>query len=369
MSLLASASASRSLGRSLSLLIMILLVLAAVIWGGRWLHYRLTHVHVIDARIKADMISVAARVPGRIEAITSEEGARPVPGQVLLSLDASRKEQDLGVLQAAEQKLQKDVVRKEAELAMARALDESRETIARRALATAEADVEQRRLALEKARSDLQRLQGMARDNMVSAQQLADVQYRVDNALNGLRRTRAELATAEAAIVEARARSLNQQVLEAELESMQAELTGIRASQRRIELDIEDHEVSSPVHGVVAKIFVETGEVVQAGQNLMLVYRPDRVWVEANIKETSLGRVAAGQPVEIRVDAYPGETFEGRVERVGVAATSEFSLLPSPNPSGNFTKTTQRVPVRILFDAPDGRLHPGLMVEAGIDVR
>jgi membrane fusion protein (multidrug efflux system) len=72
--------------------------------------------------------------------------------------------------------------------------------------------------------------------------------------------------------------------------------------------------------------------------------------------------------VAIAVDAYPGRTFHGTVERVGGAATSQFALLPSPNPSGNFTKVTQRLPIRVSIDQDDGRLRPGMMVELSVDV-
>jgi len=87
------------------------------------------------------------------------------------------------------------------------------------------------------------------------------------------------------------------------------------------------------------------------------------------LKETKLTDVRVGQPVEISVDAYPDRRFTGTVERVGHVATNQFALLPNPNPSGNFTKITQRVPVRVKVDQPDDNsLRPGMMVEVDIDV-
>ena len=91
--------------------------------------------------------------------------------------------------------------------------------------------------------------------------------------------------------------------------------------------------------------------------------------MEALIKETEVRRIKVGQPAEIRVDAYPDEPFVGEVERIGHAATSEFALLPNPNPSGNFTKVTQRIPVRLTLPQTGDRLKPGMMVEVSIDVR
>ncbi len=82
----------------------------------------------------------------------------------------------------------------------------------------------------------------------------------------------------------------------------------------------------------------------------------------------SCARSAPGQSVRIEVDAYPGRAFAGRVRRVGEAATSQFALLPNPNPSGHFTKVTQRLPVRIEIEDPSAPLRPGMMVEVFIDV-
>ena len=147
----------------------------------------------------------------------------------------------------------------------------------------------------------------------------------------------------------------------AALEPLEREIT---AQRQRIAIDIEDRTIRMPFDGVVDRVFVDPGEYVTPGQRVMLVHDPRRVRVEANVKETEIRYFRPGREVRVTVDAYPGRVFTGRVERVGAAATSEFALLPSPNPSGNFTKITQRLPVRIaLEDLPaGGALRPGMMV-------
>src|SRR5690606_7083911 len=95
---------------------------------------------------------------------------------------------------------------------------------------------------------------------------------------------------------------------------------------------------------------------------------PDTIWVDANVKETDFGQVKVGAPVSISVDAYPDIEFTGEVVRLGHAATSQFALLPSPNPSGNFTKITQRLPIRVAIEQREDLLRPGMMVELSIDV-
>jgi membrane fusion protein (multidrug efflux system) len=119
---------------------------------------------------------------------------------------------------------------------------------------------------------------------------------------------------------------------------------------------------------VVDKTFVNIGEYVTPGQRLLLAHNPASVWVEANVKETVVRKLSVGQAVSIHVDAYPDEAFIGTVANIGSAATSQFALLPTPNPSGNFTKITQRIPIRIDINNPDVRLSPGMMVEVKIAI-
>ncbi|WP_374357566.1 efflux RND transporter periplasmic adaptor subunit, partial [Chitinimonas sp.] len=117
---------------------------------------------------------------------------------------------------------------------------------------------------------------------------------------------------------------------------------------------------------------VEPGQFVQPGQTLMYLVPINDVWVTANLKETEVGQVKAGQAVEIDVDAYPGKRFSGKVESFSAATGAKFALLPPDNASGNFTKVVQRVPVKVKLDAFDAKatpLRPGMSVFASIRVR
>ena len=179
----------------------------------------------------------------------------------------------------------------------------------------------------------------------------------------------AELEESAARVNEARVERARLDVLDREVDKLghqEAELRG-RIEQQR--LDVADRTIWSPVDGVVDRTFAQVGEYVRPGQRVAIVHDPERVWIEANVKETQFRKLAVGQPVEVRVDAYPGEVFRGRVQILGSATTGSFALLPSPNPSGNFTKITQRLPVRIEIEQTGERLAPGMMVEVHIDVR
>lgn len=173
----------------------------------------------------------------------------------------------------------------------------------------------------------------------------------------------ANLENARAALAEAEAARGELTVLRTQLTELGPEEQRLRAQRERAALDLEDRTITMPFDGVVDRVFVDEGEYVTPGQRLLMVHDPQRVRVEANVKETDIRFFRPGKMVAITVDALPGRRFEGTVTRVGQAATSEFALLPNPNPSGNFTKITQRLPVRVAVQQDGGALKPGMMVE------
>jgi membrane fusion protein, multidrug efflux system len=133
--------------------------------------------------------------------------------------------------------------------------------------------------------------------------------------------------------------------------------------------------IRSPSTGIIGKKNVEIGQNVSIGQEILEVVPLDDVWVTANFKETQLARMRAGQPVEIKIDAY-GRKWKGRVTNIGGGTGSVFSLLPPENATGNYVKVVQRVPVRIDFDRmagqdfnAEGLLKPGLSVMPDVRVR
>ena len=115
---------------------------------------------------------------------------------------------------------------------------------------------------------------------------------------------------------------------------------------------------------------VEPGQFVQGGTRLMALVPADGAYIEANFKETQLADLHAGQKAEISIDAFDGEVFEGHVMSLAPASGSEFSLLPPENATGNFTKITQRVPVKVSVPAElAAKLRPGLSVTVTVDTR
>jgi multidrug resistance efflux pump len=126
-------------------------------------------------------------------------------------------------------------------------------------------------------------------------------------------------------------------------------------------------DVEAPVDGVVIANPAAIGATVAAGQPIVTIVDPTQLWVNANIEETNIGRVKVGQPVIVHVDALNADV-PGKVEAVTPATANTFSMLPSSNASGNFTKVIQLVPVRIAVNLGSQPLLLGANVEVKIRV-
>lgn len=108
--------------------------------------------------------------------------------------------------------------------------------------------------------------------------------------------------------------------------------------------------VRAPADGVIIKKIGNTGEMASPGQTLAMLLDPYSLYITANVEETKIWSVKPGQMVDVTVDAIPGQKFTGKVEKIGEASLSTFSLLPATNTSGNFTKVIQRIPVKIVVE-------------------
>lgn len=341
----------------------ILAALIVLVAGGWWLWQHLTHVSVTDARVAADIIAVSSRVPGWVTALEIIEGDSVRKGEVLVRIDD--RESRLLVRELDAQLA--GIVRRREELEARIALTDrqtqshiaSQQAAVRAAEATLAATMAQRDLA----RQDNVRAEELAPGGAIARARLDQTRAALETAKQYVSSARADLEKARAGLAEAEAARGELRVLRRQLAELGPEEQGLRAQRQRAALDLQDRTIVMPFDGVVDQTFVDKGEYVTPGQLLLMVHDPERVRVEANVKETNIRFFRPGKTVTITVDALPGRRFEGKVTRVGQAATSEFALLPDPNPSGNFTKITQRLPVRIAVRQVGGALKPGMMVE------
>jgi len=338
-------------------------------WAAHWVYQRWTHVYLDDARIEGEVVTISSRVSGWITELPVIEGDVVKQGQLLarvddrdavLRLDALRArlraiEGQTGVLRAQTGQIDQETLGKV-------------ESETNRLTAT-EAEVAGAELQLKLARDEYRRAQDLHQQRWLSQQAMERARTTFQQAEENHRKALADVRAARGVLASAGGSRRQVQVIQNQSQVLVHQAAEIRAEIRRQEVDVADRTITAPTDGRVVTTFVRRGEHVAAGQRIAMFHDPNEIWVEANVKETQVRRLAPGMKVDIRVDAYPGRKFTGEIHRVGQVATSKFALLPDPNPSGNFTKITQRLPVRIVFAEKDPALRPGMMVEVQIAIR
>jgi membrane fusion protein (multidrug efflux system) len=320
--------------------------IVALLW---WLHAR-HYEKTDDAFIDTHNEMVAPQVAGRIVAVLVDDNDPVQAGQVLARIDPSDFQVRIEQATAA-------VAESHGKLEQAKA----QELASRATAEQAAADVERAQSRLANAERELKRYEGLSAE-AVSQQRLDDLRTAVRNATSDLHAAQKGQAAAEAQIKLAASMI---QTGEANIKSAQAQL-----AQSQLQLSYAD--IKATIAGRVANKQVQAGNYVQPGQQLMALV-PHEVWVTANYKETQLTDMRPGQPVDIKVDAFPDVEFHGKVDSIQAGAGAVFSLLPPQNATGNYVKVVQRVPVKITFDDTSSdaynRLGPGMSVAPSVKVR
>ncbi len=337
-------------GTPLKRLLGIGLLVAALVAGTGYYHLFIAPYESTDnATIEGHITPVAPQVSGRVSRLYVEDNQEVKKGDVLLQIDPADYEAKLAAAKAQQ------------------AAAVSRREQAKAQLAAGEAGVEQARAGLVAAEAEAARTQAdLKRYQSVESRAVARSQ--VDAA-----ETQARSAAAQAEVARAKIAAAEAQVglAKAGLQTAAADIAQCEAATRQAELNLSYTRITAPDDGRVTKRAVEEGAYVQPGQALMAVVS-HRLWVIANFKETQLEAMRVGQPVKLRIDAYPGLKLTGKVESFQAGAGARFSLFPPENASGNFIKVVQRVLVKIVFDTPpDARytLGPGMSVEPSVRVK
>lgn len=361
------------LGRSMLRYVLIAIVaLVAIGWGYTEIVARLTHVFESDARITTDLVTMSSRRDGQLLQLEVEEGQQVEAGAVLARLDDRIPRLEAQAIESRLSALESDRTRLAGKQEMMDQQTGSRVSSRSSELVASEAKRASLRAEFALARQDLARVEKLFQRKVISRARLDAARANVGRLRSDVAEAEAQIERARGAIAESEAERGEVGMIDQEIAMLDHRAAALRAELEQKRVEIEEHVIHAPISGIIDRLFVEEGEFVREGQRVLMMHDPDAVWVEANVKETELRLLKLGQPVHVYVDAFPDADVRGKVERIGSTTTAKFALLPTPNPSGNFTKITQRVPVRIALDASatEGiRLSPGMMVEVEIDVR
>lgn len=331
-----------------SLLMIFLLI--GIVGGGWWWYLSTKYVSTDDARIGGTIVSISAKIPGRVTEVLVKEGEQVKAGQVVAKIDprevAAQRAQAAAAVAVAKAKYEELVAgSRPQEIGQARF-----------GVGQAQAGVDQARANLENAGKNYERMQALYQQGAISSSQ-------IDNAQTSYSVAKETLRAAQEGVNVA-GEKLNLSVSgtrEEAIRGAEAQLKQAEAALEAVAVLGDYTTIVSPVAGTVALKSVNPGEVVAAAQPLFSIVDLSDVWLSTRIEETKLAKIKVGQKAEYTIDGYPGQNFEGTVYDVGTAANSVFALIPTENASGNFTKVTQRVGVKITLPK-DGELvfRPGM---------
>jgi len=329
------------------------IVAAILIVGGLlyWSHAR-KYASTDDAFVDAHIVRIAGQTSGQLTRVIDRDNRHVNQGQLLAVIEPGQPEAQLAEAQAGVS--QADAAIQQAQAKVASALATERQAaanaVAPAAQALRAADDYRRYAALRKldpAAAAATQVEQARTESQAQAAQADAAQRQVDQAHADLLAARKDVKAAIAQRAAAQARVQQAQVVNNYL------------------------RITAPVNGQVVNRQVDVGSYVSPGQQLLAIV-PDEMWITANFKETQLKHMRIGQPVEIKIDAYPAVKFHGHVDSIQHGAGQAFALLPPQNATGNYVKVVQRVPVRILFDGSEWRKYaigPGMSVVPTVKVR
>jgi membrane fusion protein, multidrug efflux system len=289
---------------------------------GRWFE------STEDAYANGNVVMITPQVSGTIVEIGVDDNTLAKAGQALIKLDPNDSQVALDA----------------AEAMLARTVRQVRGLYAN--VEGQNADVAAKQVALDRARADVERRQGLDVSGAIPKEELAHMQATFESAGRALAMSREQLATTRA-------------LTENTAVTTHPEVKSAASAVRKAYLDYARAMLRAPVSGYVTQRSAQLGQRVNAGVPLMALVPLDQLWIDANFKETQLEHMRIGQAVEVHSDIYGNDVvFHGHVASFGIGTGSAMSLLPAQNATGNWIKIVQRVPVRIGLDAKELAEHP-----------
>jgi membrane fusion protein (multidrug efflux system) len=360
------------------------ILIAAALGAGGWYGYNWWTsgrfmIETDDAYVQADVSTLGIKVAGYIKTVPVQNGDSVKAGDVIATLDDTdyRTALDSAKAKRVTQTATIDRIGQQV-VAQQAAID-----TANAGVASANAGIESAKAGVDSANAEIVRANAaFDRANTLAAQSFGS-KATLDQAIADRDRANASLASAKAGVTSAEAALTSAKsavtAAQANLAVIQSQKAEAEQTAKELDVDVTKAQndldatvVRAPSDGVVGNRAAQPGQYVAPGSRLIALVPLKSIYIAANFKETQLGPLVPGQKVEVAVDSMDGQTFEGIVGKFSPASGSMFSLLPPENATGNFTKITQRVPVRIEVPADiatSGKLLPGLSVVVNVDRR
>ncbi|UVE19051.1 HlyD family secretion protein [Pseudomonas sp. LS44] len=332
----------------------VFLALVSLVTLGFFLHWWLIGRFVEstdNAYVQGEITRLSSQLGARIDKVLVQDNQHVEKGDLLVVLEA-------GDFNLALERARATLATREAELVQAH----SKLTQQASTITASRADVAASQATLGRTQIDLSRAQTLRKPGYVSEERVTTLTADSHVARSHVSKAEADLA------------AQRQQVdtLHAEIKRLEAQIASARAELAQAELNLTRTEIHAPISGMVGQRAARNGQYVQAGAYLLSLVPDQDIWVQANFKETQIGKMQPGQKAELEFDAYPDTPIEGRIESLFAASGAQFSLLPPDNATGNFTKVVQRIPVKLTFAADNplrGKIRPGMSVNVKVELK
>lgn len=282
-----------------------------------------------NAYVKGDLTYITNKVGGYVVKVNVMDNQKVTAGQVLAEIDPT--DYESAVHQAKAKIAETVAIQHELEEKIKLAKEQI--NISKAEITAAEA-TQRRATNYLKRTEDLVNIGGISKSDYDKA-----IEDQIGQAAN-----------VNVAKVKIREAEQNIHVLQAQRGTLQASLSAAQASLIQAENNLKATQLVAPRDGVVVSRKVREGEYVSAAKNLMVIAPETNLWIEANLKETQLSKLAKGDQVYFSVDAIPNQKFCGTLDSISRSSGSDLALLPADNATGNFTKIVRRFPVKIVYD-------------------
>ena len=294
-----------------------LIAVLIIVGGGAWYWYTdyMKYVSTDDAHVDSDNVSISSKILGRIIHIYGNEGDSVKAGQLMVELDSADLLAQRKQAIAAKEQAMSSVGQAEAKYNF----DQE--------------NIKVIQVTLDRAKEDFDRAKQQFSGDVITKEQFEHSRKALESAQAQLNAAQAQLEVSKALIASATT----------SIESTNAQI-GV------IETQLKNTKIYAPIGGIIAKRWLLAGDITQPGQAVYTVTSSSKLWVSVFIEETKVSTMHIGQSAEYTIDAFSGLTFTGKIVYIGSNTASQFSLIPPNNASGNFTKVTQRVMLKLSID-------------------
>lgn len=324
------------------IIILSIMVMAGVIIGIYVYIRSLAHQTTNDAQVKSNMIPIIPHVSGYIDKVFVNDNQYVKKGDTLFSIESQDYEVQLAQAKAT-------LAQTKSQLAVSKAgigSSQANYLASQSQVSSAVGSIETAKIRLRRLSNDFERYKNLYKNHSITTQKYEQALAAKQEAQKQLEIMKDRKKTSQS---QSHAASNQTEITQKQIAVARAKVESAQAMVEKAKLDIDYTTVIASIDGQLSAVDLQKGQFVSPGQSLFFLVNSKKKWVVANYKETQLTKIKPGQEVEIKVDAFSNIKFKGKVQSLSPATGARFSLLPPDNATGNFVKTVQRLPVKIIF--------------------